>query len=118
MELLPRQNADLVVSVISVVESSDGVERLVRHVAQVLTDSYRYFEIVVVDNGSDAGLGAGLFDLSQDVPQLRVLRLSRRYDVEIALLAGLDSSLGDFVVLIDPRCDPPELIPTLLEHAR
>ena len=47
--------------------------------------------------------------------RVRLLRLSRPFGVDIALTAGLESAIGDVVVTMLAECDPPALIPQLVE---
>jgi glycosyltransferase involved in cell wall biosynthesis len=110
-------NTEQVISVVTVLDGRADSAAFVERVAGMLTPLYRYFEIIVVDNAPRSDPGSTIWALPQAVPQVRVLQLSRHYDLEIALLAGLDSSLGDFVVLIDSASDPIELVPVLLEQA-
>src|SRR5690606_34377581 len=44
--------------------------------------------------------------------------LSRRFGQEIAVAAGLDSAIGDFVVVMLPDSDLPESVPAMVEQAR
>ena len=50
---------------------------------------------------------------------MRVISLSRNFGHQTAITAGLDHASGDAVVMIDADLqDPPELIPTMVEHWR
>src|SRR5207247_789344 len=51
--------------------------------------------------------------------RVRMLRFSRRFGQPMAILAGLEASSGDAVVVIDSDMqDPPELIPELVRLSR
>jgi glycosyltransferase involved in cell wall biosynthesis len=77
------------------------------------------YEIVVVDDGSTDGSWEQLITLSVDDPRLKVVRLSRNFGHQAALSAGLDTALGDAVVLMDADLqDPPEVIPRLVAKWR
>jgi dolichol-phosphate mannosyltransferase len=58
-----------------------------------------------------------LQNLQHRIPNIRLLRLTRRYSIEVALAAALDHCIGDYVILIDPLHHPPELIPQLVHRA-
>lgn len=76
-------------------------------------------ELVVVDDGSTDGTREALVDLAAADPRLIVVELSRNFGHQAAITAGLDIARGNAVVMIDGDLqDPPELIPTLLEHWR
>jgi glycosyltransferase involved in cell wall biosynthesis len=49
---------------------------------------------------------------------IRLIRLSRRFGGDIAISAGLDLVIGDFVVVLMPQTDPPGLIPQFIEKCR
>jgi glycosyltransferase involved in cell wall biosynthesis len=77
------------------------------------------FEIVLVDDGSRDGTALHLERIADADPRVRVLTLSRNFGHQTALTAGLDHAGGDAVVMLDADLqDPPELIPTMLDHWR
>ncbi len=77
------------------------------------------FELVLVDDGSSDGSPMLLSRLASNDPRVRVVQLSRNFGHQTALTAGLDHAAGDPVVMMDADLqDPPELIPTMLDHWR
>jgi glycosyltransferase involved in cell wall biosynthesis len=77
------------------------------------------FELVLVDDGSTDGTAPALERLADSDPRVRVVSLSRNFGHQTALTAGLDHAAGDAVVMLDADLqDPPELIPTMLDHWR
>jgi dolichol-phosphate mannosyltransferase len=77
------------------------------------------FELVLVDDGSTDGSPMKLENLATSDPRVRVVYLSRNFGHQTALTAGLDHARGDAVVMLDADLqDPPELIPTMLDHWR
>jgi polyisoprenyl-phosphate glycosyltransferase len=77
------------------------------------------FELVLVDDGSSDGSPMLLQRLAADDPRVHVVQLSRNFGHQTALTAGLDHATGDPVVMMDADLqDPPELIPTMLDHWR
>ena len=72
--------------------------------------------VLYVDDGSSDDSYAVMTELRAD-PRVATLRLSRNFGKELALTAGLDHADADAVVVIDADLqDPPELIPTLVQH--
>jgi dolichol-phosphate mannosyltransferase len=76
-------------------------------------------EFVLVDDGSTDSTGEILDRLASSDERIRVVSLSRNFGHQTALTAGLDHARGDAVVMLDADLqDPPELIPTMLDHWR
>src|SRR6185437_2818097 len=48
-------------------------------------------------------------------PGLRYLRLARRSGEEVAATAGLDAAIGDYVIVMRARFDPPEAIADMMD---
>ncbi|HLH66534.1 MAG TPA: glycosyltransferase family 2 protein [Solirubrobacteraceae bacterium] len=77
------------------------------------------FELVLVDDGSSDGTALKLDAIAAGDDRVRVVYLSRNFGHQTALTAGLDHARGDAVVMLDADLqDPPELIPTMLDHWR
>jgi polyisoprenyl-phosphate glycosyltransferase len=77
------------------------------------------FELIVVDDASGDGTGELLDRLADSDPRVRVLHLSRNFGHQAAITAGLEHARGDVIVMLDGDLqDPPELIPSMLEHWR
>ncbi|GHA85629.1 glycosyltransferase family 2 protein [Cognatilysobacter bugurensis] len=88
-------------------------ERL-RDAVEPLRLKYRIGFIYAVDPGGDATERI-LFDLAQRDDEVRVLVMSRRFGHQAALMAGIDASDADALVMLDSDGQhPPELIPELV----
>lgn len=111
--------ADCLVSVVAPLRD-DGpiVEVFVSEILAVLKAHYTNYELVLVDDGSQDDTQRRLSRVLETVPCVRVIRLSREFGTEIAITAGLDSAIGDFVVVMIPNMDPPALIPEMVRRAR
>src|SRR5947207_15659708 len=93
----------------------ENVEPMYRRLAAVLDGIGGEWEIIFsVDPSTDRTeeIVSGLCDRDKRV---RMLRFSRRFGQPMAILAGMEASSGDAVVVIDcDMQDPPELIPELV----
>jgi len=111
-------DSDTLVTVAAVLDNDKEIlSDFLRETAAVLGKHYTHHEILLVDNGSSDGAAQEVQMLQSSVPNVRLIRLSRRYESEMALAAALDNSIGDYVVLMDPRADPPAMIPEMVERA-
>lgn len=73
------------------------------------------FEILFVDDGSDDATAERIAGLAEADPRISLIRLSRNFGKESAMLAGLDAVTTDAVILIDVDLqDPPGLIAEML----
>lgn len=105
---------DYVVSVASILHNDEAVvDQFTREVTAVLAEKFRYFELVLLDNHSNDGTTAHFATLLSELPGIRVIRLSRNRKLEVALSALLDHCIGDYVITLDCRSDPPDLIPKI-----
>lgn len=94
------------------------VEDLIAIIMGLLREHYENYELILVDDGSQDETIALAKPLLQEYECIRLLRLSQRYGPDIAFLAALESTMGDYAVLLQAASDPPELIPVLVRLAQ
>ncbi|MES2659825.1 MAG: glycosyltransferase [Verrucomicrobiota bacterium] len=104
--------------VVPIQQDAHIIEEIVTEIDQVVGTSYRFFEIVLVDDGSTDGTAAAVQPLLKKIQRVRYLRLSRPFGPDVAMSAGIESAIGDVVVTLDPRIDPIGVIPTMIELCR
>jgi len=81
-----------------------------------LDQRYRIRIIYVLDPSPDR-TEAMLCSITAADPRVEVLVMSRRFGHQAALIAGIDCSRGDAVVMLDSDMQhPPELIPQLVDQ--
>ena len=103
---------------IPIYNEEEVVPELVRRTTAVL-DSLPGgpHEVVFVDDGSSDGTLGILEAAAERDPRLVIVELSRNFGHQTALAAALDQVSGDVVILMDGDLqDPPEAIPTLVDH--
>jgi dolichol-phosphate mannosyltransferase len=86
----------------------------VEAIVETLAEHYSFYEVVIVDDSSVDASTARILPLLQRHEGLRLIRLSKPHGVDVAISAGMDSAIGDFVIVMDPVSDPPKLIPELV----
>ena len=81
-----------------------------------LRDDITKIEFVIVDDGSCDGTFELLTERSKKDQRLKVVRFSKNFGHQAALLAGYEVSKGDVIVSLDADLQhPPELIPIMLD---
>lgn len=111
------KESQVVVSVAVVAHNDAGIEAFLHETTRILAREFLYYEILIVDSGSDAAFRRQVQTLQQSIPNVRMLCLSREYDREAAYMAALDNAIGDYVVLMEIDGDPPALIPEFVQAA-
>lgn len=103
--------------VIPVYNEEPVIDQLARRLRPVL-DSLGPYEVIIVDDGSRDETPIALRSLVGVWPELQVISLVRNVGQQLALKAGLDAAVGDWVITMDADLqDPPELIPEMLQRA-
>ncbi len=106
------------VSVVAPMLNEEGTARVFCERVRTACDGLPW-ELVIVDDGSSDETPTILAEIAATDPRVKVVTLSRNFGHQMAITAGLDHAKGDAVVMIDADLqDPPELIPTMLEHWR
>ncbi|MEF2978697.1 hypothetical protein [Subtercola sp. YIM 133946] len=109
---------DAFVSVVAVLdENVSRATEFITDMHQVLSDNYTNYELVAVINGISPDQIPDIRDLLRVLPCVRVLRLSRKFSVDTAIFAGLESAIGDYVVNLTPELDPVGVVPDLVDLA-
>jgi glycosyltransferase involved in cell wall biosynthesis len=105
--------------VIPVRNEEETIEALYDRLASVLDSTGDDWEIVFSVDPSTDRTEALVDALCAKDSRVRMLRFSRRFGQPMAILAGMEASSGDAVVVIDCDLqDPPELIPELVRKWR
>lgn len=77
----------------------------------LLSSRYEFYEIILVDDASGDGTSRVVDTLLPKFSCVRFIELSRPSGREVAITAGLESALGDYVVVVVLGEDPLDLIP-------
>lgn len=104
--------------VIPLKQDADIVEEVVVEIDRVVGAAYRFFEIVLIDDGSTDATATEVQSLLRNIQRIRYLRLSRPFGRDAAMSAGIESAIGDVVVTLDPKTDPIAVIPAMIDLCR
>ena len=101
---------------IPVFNEEDNVLPLARSISRVMCAEQRSFEVLFVDDGSSDRTVKRLQEESDQIPELRIVRLRRNFGQTAALAAGFDHARGRYLVTLDgDQQNDPTDIPTMLE---
>lgn len=116
----PAVSKDLIISVVvPVYNERDEIRALIEETLGVLGEHFRNFELLVIDDASTDGSFEQVREALTETQNVRQISLSRHYGREVALTAGLDHAIGDYVVVMSADFqDPPELIPEMVARAQ
>jgi polyisoprenyl-phosphate glycosyltransferase len=106
---------DIVLPVYNEEEGIAAFHEALAAAIEPLGDRYRFHMIYVLDRSRDHSFAVLKKTASLD-DRVTVLHLSRRFGHQMSLVAGIDHSRGDAVIMMDSdQQHPPALIPALLE---
>ncbi len=102
--------------VVPVFNEQENAALVAQRVREALAGLDLDHELLFVDDGSRDRTAAIVEQLARADGRVRLVRLSRNFGHQAALLAGLDHARGDAVITMDGDLQhPPELIPRLVE---
>lgn len=110
----------ILLSVVMVVDGwSERAAEVAAAVARDVDSLVSDYEIILVDNGSSAASIADYRAMTQSagLPNVQVYRLLHPVQPETAAWAGVENSLGDFVLVYDPFHESLEHLQTALDAA-
>lgn len=93
------------------------IESYVKRLIEILRTDFEFYEVILVNNGSTDDTQAKVAALQTQLPNLALFNLANKYSMAIATIAGLDHAIGDYVIVLDPRQDPPGLVRELIQVA-
>jgi polyisoprenyl-phosphate glycosyltransferase len=96
-----------------------GLPFIVRDILTVVESVDLRAQIIIVDDGSDDGTADVVRELMTVQPGVELIRFSRNFGHQSALLAGLRAAAGDAIILMDADGQhPPALIRDMVAHWR
>jgi glycosyltransferase involved in cell wall biosynthesis len=112
-------NPNTVISIIVPLDNDATlIKDVVQEIDQVMGKAFRFFEIVLVDDGSVDNTSVVVNQLLKFIQRVRYQRLSRSFGRDICLSAGIESAIGDYVVTLNPRIDPIGILPEIIQQCK
>lgn len=87
----------------SIVFPTYGVEKYIRDaIEDILSQTYRNFELIVVDDKSPDGSAAIASEYTENDSRVRLIRLPINSGVSVARNTGMEEAQGDYILFLDP----------------
>jgi glycosyltransferase involved in cell wall biosynthesis len=108
---------DIITSIVIVVQNDeDIIDVELRNINKELQKLHINYEILLVDNNSQDDTVNVIRKIQKKLPFIRVLVLSKEYDADIALTAGIDNCIGDYAILFNIYTDPTNLLKVFIHN--
>ena len=108
----------MLISIVTVAyEPCAELVRAIECVTRNLEQNFQDFEVVIVCPRPGTVTNGFIDDLLKREPSIRFLQLANLVARDVAVAAGLENAIGDFVITLDWQRDPPECIPQLIKQA-
>ena len=102
---------DCFVSVVAVLNNIESVlETFLKSLHKHLDEHFSDFEILLVDQCSTDGTNKKIEKFLVEIPSIRYLQLAAHIHTDVAIAAGMENAIGDYVVLISPLDDPVDCV--------
>lgn len=111
MEVLER----FVSVIVPIRNVENSIELELRSLSSYLCDNFTDHEILLVDHRSSDSTICVLNTLLSEIPFVRCIQLSTSVDVDTAFAAGMESAIGDHIVLFVAGIDEPGSIRPAVE---
>jgi glycosyltransferase involved in cell wall biosynthesis len=107
---------DIFVSVVVVAKpEAKNMASYITDLSKMLRSHYANYEVVIVDNDAKDEEISAVAGLLNELPCLRIIKLSQQFKYDTALFAGLEVAIGDYVCTVDAMVDPIKDIAKLVE---
>ncbi len=110
--------SDTFISIVLV--ANDQTKELIKYINELspyLENRFHDYEIVVIDQDSHDGIEQDLSSILLMYQSIRHIRLSRKEGSDVALAAGIENAIGDFVINLNILSDNVEIVQHLIDQA-
>jgi len=113
------EKADCFVSVVCRLRNhAKIVDAFINDICEVLEANYTNYELVLIDDRSEDDTVERVVAMLEQYRCIRLVQLSQTMGLETAIAAGLETAIGDFVVVMSPDHDPAGEIVKAVETSR
>lgn len=104
-------SAVLVLDSVNINDFKSYLEELQDYLDQLYSD----YEIVIIDQNNTNISSILQKELLEAIPSIRWIKLAFPVEMDVALSAGIENAIGDYVVLLRPTVDPIEIIEGMIK---
>lgn len=98
-------------------DKAELIEPLIRSLEATVSQLVSDYEIIVIDNASSDDSIRVLKEITKLVPNVQVFALTKEVHEDVAAWVGLENSLGDFAIVVNPETDDLSLIDSMINEA-
>lgn len=95
----------------------NSFEVYLKKLQQYLDQRYTDYEILLIDQNKKNFPPSVKETLLETVSSIRWISLSFQVDIDVALSAGIENAIGDFVLLLRPNIDPISIVNDMIEES-
>lgn len=114
----PGEPQDVFVSVVIVADGHFDVGLEIEAIVRRALECFAYFEVVIVDNNMSVAQRSQAREWLKTTTNARIVRVARRSSIDVAVFAGLEAAIGDYVVTMSPEADPLESLEEIVAELR
>lgn len=117
---MANENKEIVLSVVVPIYNEEmNVRKLYDRLINSLGSLGVGFELVFINDGSKDASMPIIISMAEENSSVKYIDLSRNFGHQIAITAGIENAVGEYIVIMDgDGQDPPELIPALFKRAQ
>lgn len=113
------KKSETFISIILILDNhADQLEEYIQKVSSFLEPKYSDYEIVLIDQCSSDNTEIVMSNALGEYQSIRYLRLAQRVPDDVALAAGIENAIGDFVINLNIESDNCEVIDLLVDKAK
>lgn len=113
------KKSDNFITIIVIVENKAAhVNSYLEKISTYVQPRFSDYEIVVIDQNSQDNTEQIMDAALINIQSVRYIKLAQKVPNDVALAAGIENAIGDFVINIDPDRDPLSLIHDCVELSK
>jgi len=115
----PNSKMETFVSIVLILDHTEtsAFESYVKELQSYLHVRYSDYEIIIIDQNRNIFPLSIKENILNSISSIRWIGLSSPVEMDVALSAGIENAIGDFVVLMRPTVDPVNIIEDMVHES-